>query len=267
MRNYWRNFKQIFKSGRTLATPESVDEGVFVFIRCWNRPLFLWSCLDSLYRHTRSKCKFVIIDNASTDPMVKLVIAGFQRRSMFYGVHFMPTNDGSNQEKIIQQYRSELGEFFFLLDADICISPGKDCWIANMLRVARRHPKLGLLGSCIDTSDFVSFAEAAALEPDLNEVAINELIKGKSVERSYTPVDNELINPFRPPGRLLLVKSALIDKIGVPVGNKRICDAAVKAGYEYGMTPLLIHRHLSLLNIFDYPDYDYPQLKKYLNKE
>ncbi len=43
----------------------------FVFILSWERPIYTWVCLDSLYRETNSPAKFVIADNASRDPMVK----------------------------------------------------------------------------------------------------------------------------------------------------------------------------------------------------
>jgi GT2 family glycosyltransferase len=63
-----------------------------VLITSYNRPLYLWACLDSLYRHTRHPHRFTIIDMASEDPLVDEVIAGFARRGMFTEVIRAPRN-------------------------------------------------------------------------------------------------------------------------------------------------------------------------------
>jgi hypothetical protein len=36
------------------------------------------------------------------------------------------------------------------------------------------------------------------------------------------------------------------------------------AGYHTGIANGVRHRHLSLLNLFDYPDYDVKQVRRYL---
>ena len=68
----WRRFFSHPVTGPHPQGPASLDVGeVYVFIRTWNRPLHLWACLDSVYRSTKYPCRFILLDNHSTDPMVK----------------------------------------------------------------------------------------------------------------------------------------------------------------------------------------------------
>lgn len=244
--------------------PKKHDVGeIYVFIRSWNRPLYTWTCLDNLYRHTDKSVKFVLIDNASDDLLVKEVIHGFERRSMFHAVHYMERNHGINQQLVFKQYRKHLGKYFFLLDADITIESSHE-WTTTMIDQAERHPKLSLIGSYVDTKDFIDFEYAKTAFPQFTDGQIHCLTKGKSVERNIPPITKEIIRPFSPPGRLLLIKTETIDQVGLPIGNTNLCYVIKAAGYDYGISTRVHHRHLSLLNIYDYPDYDFKQLNKYL---
>ncbi|MBS1774020.1 MAG: glycosyltransferase [Bacteroidetes bacterium] len=257
--------RSLFYSGNFPA-PLRYDTGeIYVFLRSHNRPLYLWATLDSLYKSTKSPCKFVLIDNASTDPQIKEVINGFERRGMFHAVHYMETNAGGNQQKIFEHYRENIGKYFFLCDTDIIIEPMPHCWIAIMIDIAERNPDVSLLGSYIDTSDFVSIDKAKDLEPQLDDTELSELIKIKSPERNNPPKTAEIIYPFRPAGRLLLAKTEAIDNTRLYASNKDLCNAFEKNGYKHGITTRVVHRHLSLMNIFDYPKYDYNELFTYIN--
>lgn len=250
------------------SPPNKYDVGeIYIFIRSWNRPLYLWACLDNLYRVTKRRCNFILIDNASTDPLVKKIINGFERRGMFKAVHFMERNHGSNQQLVYSKYRKDMGKYFFLIDADITIEPNKNCWTDIMIDAVERNKDLGLLGSYLDTTDFISLKEAQKLEPNLNDSFLKDLIKMNSNERRTPPISNEIINPFKPAGRLLLTKTKVIDKVGLPIGNANLCRVVKAAGYKEAISTRVIHRHLSLLNIYDYPNYDFKQLNKYLSGE
>ena len=260
------NMQFAFHRERTFSPPKHHDIGeVFVFIRSWERPLYLWACLDSLYRVTKRKCHFILIDNASTDPLVAQIIKGFERRGMFRAVHYMERNHGSNQQLVFAKYRKEMGKYFFLLDADITIESSEHCWTDIMIDTAENNPNLGLLGSYIDTRDFVGLREGRELEPDLEDKFVKNIIKYNSVERRIPPPTTPIIRPFKPPGRLLLARTEVIDEVGLPIGNMNLCQVVKAAGYEDGIATSVIHRHLSLLNIYDYPNYDLVQLGKYLS--
>jgi hypothetical protein len=237
---------------------------IWIFLRSWNRPFYLWTCLDSIYKNTKANVKIVLIDNASTDPLVKTVIKGFERRGMFHAVHYMKRNHRSNQQLIFSKYKEKIGKYLFLLDADITIEKTEHCWIEIMIDIAERLPELGLLGSYLDISDFVDFEIAKVLEPDITSSQIGDLIKINSNERRTPSKHAEVINPFNPAGRLLLTRTSIINQTGLPIGGANLCKAVRTQGYQQGITTRVVHRHLSLLNIYDYPEYDFQQLNKYL---
>ena len=247
------------------AAPDMPAAPVSVFIRCWNRPSHLWATLDSFYRNTTTPCRFILIDNASDDPETLRVIEGFRRRGMFEAVFHMPANDPGNQQQIFDQLRPSLGPYLVLADADLTIEAGEPDWLARMLRVMSERPALALLGAALDTSDFVSMEEARRVRPGQPDAALAHIIKANSAERRQPEnLRGELINPYPPAGRLLLARTEALDRCGALIGARRLCAAVEAAGYEVGITPRVVHRHLSLLNLFDYPDYDYLQLEHYL---
>ncbi len=250
-----------FRSVEQLA--ESVGP-LYVFVRSYNRPLYLWSFLDSLYRYTNFPCRFIFIDNASTDPMVRDVAAGFERRQLFHAVHFMERNHPSNQNMVFFKHRPQMGKYFLLLDADIIVEPTTPCWVTRLVKIAERRRDLGVLGSYIDTEDFVDPDQARAALPQMPQQELDDLIKAHSPERGIPRSSREVILPFWPPGRLLLLRTAAIDQVGLPIGNTRICKAVGQAGFGAGIATSVRHRHLSLMNFYDYPQYDYSQLNQYL---
>ncbi|MEI9849742.1 MAG: glycosyltransferase family A protein [Sphingomonas sp.] len=249
-----------------MAARPAAGAPVHVFIRCWNRPSHLWASLDSLYRNTTTPCRFVLIDNASDDPEALRVIEGFARRGMFGAVHRMPRNDPGNQQEVYALHRAALGPFLVLADADVIVDAATPDWLDRMLRVMRARPRLGLLGAAIDPSDFVSMERARALAPEAPDAVLERLVKANSAERRQPPLDSraEIINPYPPAGRLLLARTEALDRTGALIGARRLCAAVEAEGFEVGITPQVVHRHLSLLNLFDYPDYDFAQLHRYL---
>ncbi len=243
------------------------DPPIYVFIKSWNRPLHLWASLDSFYRNTRIPCRFVLIDNASDDPMVDQIIASFSRRGMFHAVHKMPENIPENQQVIYAQHRADMGAYMALVDADVTVDDGQPDWLSRMLNVMQVRPTLGLLGTAVDLSDFIPPVQARQIAPGMPEDVLMSLIKANSPERAQPDAHGaDIINPYKPAGRLLLARTETLDKTGALIGNKKLCEAVNNAGYDVGITPKVEHRHLSLLNLFDYPEYDYGQLQRYLGK-
>jgi hypothetical protein len=239
-------------------------EVVYVLIRAWNRPLYLWACLDSLYRFTRHPCRFVLIDNASTDPLVRSIVHGFERRGMFHAIHWMERNHADNQRAVLDQYRAEMGRYFILVDADVVVEKAKPDWLRCMIDLADSNPQLAALGSALDAGDFIDPDWARRAAPAMPLEQLRALIKAASPERRTPASDADVIDPFPPAGRLLLLRSEAIDRIGLLTGNRRLCSAIRNAGYEVGIATRVRHRHLSLLNFYDYPDYDFANLRRYL---
>ena len=229
---------------------------VTVIILSWNRPLYLWTCLDSLYRYTRHPARFILVDNSSDDPGIPRVIAGFERRGMFAAVERHTTNSPLNLAYAIERHQHSLSDYLVYIESDVAVFDTEPCWLTRMRTVMDSDPKLGLLGSYIDTRDFIDPAVARRTEPDLAERIFNGLIKAPSPERRLSPVPPEatVIDPFNPPGRLVMMRKEFMHLafVGTDSDNYRNVKAA---GIAAGIATQVRHRHLSLLNFFDYPDY------------
>ncbi|WOJ89496.1 glycosyltransferase [Methylocapsa polymorpha] len=230
---------------------------VTVFILSWNRPHYLWTCLDSLYRYTRCPVRFILVDNNSDDPGVREVVEGFGRRGMFHAIEWASTNSPTRLFETIYKYRHLYGDYFACIESDVVIFDTTPCWLSQLCALMDENPRLALLGSYIDTSDFIDPETARNIAPQMPEERRAALIKAQSPERCLpvNPPNELIIEPFNPPGRLVMLRTQLLDII--PSGPDHFIYKAVKeAGLQAGISTKVRHRHLSLLNFFDYPEYD-----------
>jgi hypothetical protein len=231
------------------------EEPIFVFVLSYNRPIYLWCMLDSLYRNTKHPAKVVIADNASVDPLIPEVIEGFKRRGLFHAVHMCPDNRPDRLEWMIQKYRAELGEFFAFVECDVLIQDSEEGWLPIMLRRMREDPNMYLLGSKAVSTDFVDPAWAREIEPDMPQEQIDFLIKPRSPERRPVQSAEPLIEPHNPPGRLLLFRTDLLSRVPIR-GDLLLYQSIKELGLEAKISTEVVHRHLSWLNFYDYYDYD-----------
>jgi hypothetical protein len=226
-----------------------------VLVVSWERPLYLWASLDSLYRNTRSDVDFILIDNNSCDPLVANVISGFNRRGMFSEVVNSPVNDPSIAEKQFRRLRPVLGRYAAYVEADVVIEPGENCWIRTMIDIMESRPRLAMLGSQVDKADFIDPDWAVARSGRPLDERLSNLIKARSPERASYVAPGEVGEPHNPAGRLQMLRSAVISEVGFAADDV-LCRRLEAAGYEALVTGDVVHRHLSLLNFFDYPEYD-----------
>lgn len=234
------------------------SQGPYVFIMSWERPVYLWVCLDSLYRTTNHPCRFVLVDNHSQDPLVRTVITGFQRRGLFHRIHMLETNEPSNFNRVLSTYLDDCGDHFYYLESDIAVyTEDNTSWLSDMEALVAGNPRLGMLGSYIDTTDFVDPPRVRELVPSLSDERFEQLIKAESPERNLptVPPGEPLINPFNPPGRLLMLKTEPIRRHGM-LADLPMHECMLENGYETAISTQVRHRHLSLLHVFDEPDYD-----------
>ena len=239
---------------------------ITVFVISWGRPLYLWSCLDALYRLTRTPARIVLIDNFHPDPLVQEVIKGFERRGLFAEVVRFKTNSFENIRKAYQERLANIGPLHVYMESDcvICDQPG--CWLETMLNSMQSHPNLGILGSLIDTTDFVP-AETALRLTGGDEASAEFLAKLRSPERqfasepSWSDTSREFFLTKAPcpianaPGRLMMLRTELMSELGFHL-DADLARLLRERGFDSAVTPLVKHRHLSLLNIFDYAEYD-----------
>jgi GT2 family glycosyltransferase len=239
---------------------------ITIFVISWGRPIYLWTCLDAIWRLTKSATRVILLDNAHPDPLVTEVISAFERRGLFSEVVRFSTNAFTNVQSAYRERLHDIGPLHVYMDSDavLCDRPG--CWLADMLRILEDNPQIGMLGSLIDTRDFVDAATALRLTNGDAESA-EFLAKLRSPERGFIDAP-EWANPKKdffyleppcpignPPGRLTLLRTDVMQEVGFEA------DAALAASFrQRGMKPALTaqvrHRHMSLLNLFDYHAYE-----------
>jgi hypothetical protein len=233
-----------------------------------NRPNYLWACLDSLYRQTITDHRVTLVDMASDDPAIATIITAFERRGLINEVVRLPTDDPGLLADLIFDRLSLLSPFFAYIEGDVVIADSDVCWLAKMAECMDADNNLAMLGSVIDKSDFVDIDVARKLHPDLVEPLLQSMIKGHSAERLQSVDDAEgrkVFRPHNPAGRLMLLRTSALQAVGA--GSDGELDRKFReAGYSTGISTEVQHRHLSLLHVFDQPDYDYVSRAKYMKR-
>jgi hypothetical protein len=241
-----------------------MPEPVPVFIISRNRALYLWAGLDSLFKYTKHPHYFILGDNGSDEPLVQQVIEGFSRRGMFARMLLRERNDPDLLETLLAECADLLGRYFAFVESDVMVLPQKPCWLTQFVRLMDENSDLAMLGSFVDQDDFIGGTEARTLEPHLPSAQLDFLIKANSPERKLRKTGESIITPDavcpNPPGRLIIYRTAIVDQLfGYKVRHLTDVswhEAFTKAGYKTGIAAAVRHRHLSLLNLYDYPSYD-----------
>ena len=232
---------------------------VTVFVHSRNRPLYLWASLDSLYRGTAHPHRFVLVDMASDDPLVRQVVAGFERRAMFAELVWVPRNTALDFWAVLWGRVPGIGPYFAHVETDVVVEATEPCWLSRLAALMDANPRLAMLGAAIDQSDFVSLDEARWIEPQADEARLNDLIKFASPERGQdlsAAAGLSVISPYSPAGRILLVRTDALVEVGA-ADDGGLHAKFIAAGYQTGIATEVRHRHLSLLHVYDYPQYNY----------
>ena len=198
----------------------------------------------------------MLIDNNSTNPLVDSIIDGFVRRNMFYEVLRMKNNNRSNFINVMKDYESKINNYFFFVESDVEILT--DGWDEIMMGYFVGN-NYGFLGSAVDQTDYIDLSTV-----DLNEGDNAFLVKANSKEKDR-PYDGIGILPIIPPGRLTIWKSDLFySHINENIYSDGIFGKIVIAeGYKVGVVKEVKHRHLSLMNYYDCPNYTSVQRHNY----
>jgi hypothetical protein len=206
----------------------------------------------------------VIGDNASQDPLVRQVITGFERRGMFYKTHFFEDNDPARLAKLAEMYWSEIGEYLVFVESDISVFPTEKGWLKTITDHMDADATIGSIGSRVYQPDFVSMEDAQKLEPGMSEDQLGDLIKIRAPMRRHIVTDEPIISKHNPPLRLLVLRKKAYAEVGF--GRDTAIHKGMKAkGWKSLISNEVAHRHLSLLNIFDYPDYDTDSRNSYFD--
>jgi len=247
-----------------MSEDATIPRPITIFVHSYNRPLYLWASLDSLYRGTRHPHRFVFLDTGSEDPLVRQVVAGFERRGMFSEVVWSPSGDVDSFWELLWPRLQAVGPYFAYFQTDAIVDITDPCWLTTLAALMQANPRLAMLGSVIDKSDFVDLDVARRLEPLAGDDQLRDMIKWSSPERTQDPsaAPGPVFTPHSPAGRLLMIRTAALAAVGGG-SDSDLHQKFVAAGYETGIATAVRHRHLSLLHVYDYPQYDYDRRAAY----
>ena len=222
-----------------------------------DRPIYLYMTLDSLQRATLSPYRLTVFHHLSGDPLVSQVLQGFLARGVIDQIIEIPDETVAYVKLFRMASARGLrdGEVFFWLEDDVVIEADSRCWIAKMLAAFGADDRLAMAGSAIDKSDFIDpGALQAVLGRDLTAAELT-VIKAASPERHQEFENGEMVGRTHGvAGRFMGLRSAAIteDVINLDYLMNRALHAA---GWTTRVLPDVRHRHMSLQNYYDYPDY------------
>ena len=233
-----------------------------LFVLSWERPIFLWATLDSIYRNTRRDLNIILIDNGSRNPDVHDIINGFSRRDMFAEIRKYGENRPDRMGLVYQQYQDHLGPYFFFCENDVVV-PERMCWASEYEKIWKQVSDIGMIGSFCDKSDFIDPQFIRRKEPGLSDAQVQFYSKSESPERRVVlPVDTNIWphEAPNPPGRLLLLSKEAIHQVGVHPDAVLALKMKEK-GFRSIICTSFVHRHLSLMNWYDVKDRTYGETR------
>jgi hypothetical protein len=159
---------------------------------------------------------------------------------------------------LVDRHKEDLGEFFAFVESDIYVYDSEKGWLQTLLDHMRELPDLFLVGSLVDKSDFMELEDAKRRFPEIPDDQLEFLVRIKNPERLPYDTKAPLIEPHNPPGRLLLFRTEMLNYVPIQTDGKMY--ASLKAlRLSCLISTRVVHRHLSMLNIYDYWDYDHRQ--------
>lgn len=236
-----------------------------IFIASWSRPIYLWVALDALWRATASPARVILLDNHDPDPVKERVIAGFERRGLFSDIVRFPDNSFANITRGYAERLPGSGRFHVFMESDAAIIAGERCWLEVLGEIMEAHPRIGMLGSLVDVRDFAAADDLPdgwaaddrrgrfLSKMDSRERGFIADPSWADTDRAFFPTSAPCPIP-NPPGRLLMLDTERMLRFGLQTDG-RLADRFRLEGMTPAVTARVRHRHLSLLNVFDYDDY------------
>ncbi len=235
--------------------PRSRPRKVLMLVH--DRPVYTYMTLDSVRRATRSPYRLTVYHHRVEPTQNDDVIDSFRRRGVVSHVIEQdgPLVDWKAVERAVFAMLDPGEPFAFFLESDVVIETTDGCWLAEMAGALTAHPDLARVGSAIDKSDFI---DPASLERDLGRpltLAERQIIKAASPERhqSFAP-GQTLFTGHNVAGRFFGMRIAAATRDLPRIDS--LMDAVLRdRGWTTAILSTVRHRHLSLQNYYDYPEY------------
>lgn len=221
------------------------------------RPIYTYMTLDALHRNTRTPFCLTVVHHRTEPTENDAILRAFQRRGVIDRIveQSGPALDWEACVKAVREGLEPGDKYHFFIEDDVVIEPSDTCWMSQMVQALDQEPKLALVGSAIDKRDFI---DPEALEAELGRALTAE---ERSAIKANSPERNQVIEPGQTffqghtvAGRFVGVRLEAITDDS-PLIDARLDRALRDRGWITGILPSVRHRHMSLLNYYDYPVY------------
>ena len=119
---------------------------ISIIILSWNTRALLAQCLDSIEEHKGDiQLETIIVDNASTDGSQAMLKEKYPQIVLITNTQNVGFAKANNQAMHIAR-----GDYFLLWNSDAFATPGA---IQNLLRLAEKEPKAGIVGAQLRNAD------------------------------------------------------------------------------------------------------------------
>ena len=226
----------------TRTSTAKAETPITVLISSRNRPIYLWACLDALWRYTRLPHRFILVDMASDDGLIPEVIRGFERRGMFAEIVQAERNDPNIFAGVVMHHLDSWSPYFAYIESDVMVEETSPCWLERMVSLMDAYPSLAMLGSAIDRRDFIDPASVEHLRRFESDKHWHALMKTDSQERKQDLAragGKPMYRPQSPAGRLLVLRT--MHKAGRTCDRRGSgCQSAsgrIRHGHCHGRSP------------------------------
>lgn len=173
---------------------------VFVIVLNYNGGEILRDCLRSVFQLDYPNFEVVLVDNASTDGSLKMVMESFSRAHIIRNTQNNGFSAGNNLG--IRFALEKMADFVFLLNPDTLIEKNT---LANLIEAANQNSQFGLLSPLImeNKSQKIWFAGGQIKWSKMKTTHLQDVI-------STTPYPTEYLS-----GCAMLIKKEVFKKIGL----------------------------------------------------
>ena len=235
------------------ALKNNVKGSLKIVIVTFNHEKQIIDCLESVQAvHPANLSKIVVVDNASSDQTVSLVLSRFPQVEVIKN----PQNLGFSRA-INLGFKSEKSDYTLILNPDIKVIPGS---IEVLLNYAQLHAKVAIVG-CRLLNDDGTLQYSARRFLDLRILLtrftpLRGLMNGSAIERYFLMQDwdhqgNRLVDWVL--GGCMLLKEAALKEIGLMdedyflyMDDVDFCWKAWDKGWQvaYVGEAVMFHKHL-----------------------
>lgn len=122
-----------------------------IVLLTYNRLNYLRQTIAAIIERTHHPYRLIVVDNASTDPEVKVYLEGQQQKGVISELIFNPAN------QLLRGWYSGLtkvrSQVFAISDPDIIVPQVQPCWLTRLVSLLEEFPRLTRVGLSLDPRD------------------------------------------------------------------------------------------------------------------